>query len=113
MVLIVVIGVYPRPFFDRIQPSVAPIAGRFESLDSAQPVTASAVPAINGSGLAAKKGRTLSTALPLTQQGVPAYCEPGSRFSLGQPRRDAAASASPAPDAAGTVVEIGSGREHD
>ncbi len=30
MVLIVAIGVYPRPVFDRIRPSVAPIAARLE-----------------------------------------------------------------------------------
>ncbi len=33
MVLIVVIGVYPRPFFDRIRPAVAPIAARFPAPD--------------------------------------------------------------------------------
>jgi NADH-quinone oxidoreductase subunit M len=32
MVLIVVIGVFPGPFFDRIRPSVAPIAARVEAL---------------------------------------------------------------------------------
>ena len=33
MVLIVLIGVYPRPLFDRIRPAVAPIAARFQKLD--------------------------------------------------------------------------------
>ncbi|MDR3638768.1 MAG: NADH-quinone oxidoreductase subunit M, partial [Isosphaeraceae bacterium] len=32
MVLIVVIGVYPKPFLDRISPAVAPIAARLEKL---------------------------------------------------------------------------------
>jgi len=35
MVLIVVIGVYPKPFLDRISPAVAPIAARFETLTPA------------------------------------------------------------------------------
>ena len=37
MVLIVVIGVYPRPFFDRIRPAVAPIAARFPSPNGTEP----------------------------------------------------------------------------
>ena len=35
MVLIVVIGVFPGPFFDRIRPSVAPIAARVERVEAA------------------------------------------------------------------------------
>ena len=35
MVLIVWIGLYPRPFLERINPSVAPIAARFPSLNEA------------------------------------------------------------------------------
>ena len=31
MILIIYIGIYPQPFFDRIRPAVAPIAARFES----------------------------------------------------------------------------------
>ncbi len=34
MVLIVLIGVYPRPLFDRIRPAIAPIAARFQALDA-------------------------------------------------------------------------------
>ena len=32
LVLIVVIGVYPKPFFDRIRPAVAPIAAHLEAV---------------------------------------------------------------------------------
>src|SRR5262249_21376113 len=37
MVLIVAIGVYPRPFLDRIRPSVDVIAARFDAVDQAGP----------------------------------------------------------------------------
>jgi NADH-quinone oxidoreductase subunit M len=46
LVLIVLIGVYPKPFFDRITPSVEPIVARFpevgaaRSADSTQTVSA-------------------------------------------------------------------------
>src|SRR5262249_28644321 len=33
MVLIVLIGVLPAPFLDRIRPAVAPIAGRFQEIE--------------------------------------------------------------------------------
>ncbi len=35
MILIVLIGVYPRPLFNRIRPSIAPIAARLQALDVA------------------------------------------------------------------------------
>ena len=38
MVLIVVIGVFPGPFFDRIRPSVAPIAARVEASRAPRPI---------------------------------------------------------------------------
>jgi NADH-quinone oxidoreductase subunit M len=47
MVLIVVIGVHPRPFFARIRPAVAPIAARFPApdRDGARPASVVARPA--------------------------------------------------------------------
>jgi NADH-quinone oxidoreductase subunit M len=113
MVLMVVIGVYPRPFFARIRPSVAPIAGRFESSDPTQPVIASAVPAVSRSGFAAQPARDPSAASSLTQLAIPAYCEPGSRFSLSQLRRDAGASASGTREAAGRANDVGRRKGHD
>ena len=38
MVLIVAIGLFPGPFFDRIRPSVAPIAARVEAARAPRPV---------------------------------------------------------------------------
>ena len=38
MVLIVVIGVFPGPFFDRIRPSVAPIAARVDASRTPRPI---------------------------------------------------------------------------
>jgi NADH-quinone oxidoreductase subunit M len=35
MVFVVLIGVYPRPFFDRIKPAITPIASRFETQPAA------------------------------------------------------------------------------
>jgi len=36
MVFIVLIGVYPAPLFDRLRPTVAAIASRFDALDEAE-----------------------------------------------------------------------------
>jgi NADH-quinone oxidoreductase subunit M len=57
MVLIVAIGVYPRPWLDRLRPAVAPIAARFpapvENERSDAPVAMTRVPARVGAGTAA------------------------------------------------------------
>jgi NADH-quinone oxidoreductase subunit M len=111
MVLIVLIGVYPRPFFDRIQSEVAVIAARFEGLDASNPVTASSGPAVNQPVFAEQAARGLSAALPLTQKHAPAFCEPGSRFSLSQLRKDAGTSASRARRDAATRTDVGSVKE--
>jgi hypothetical protein len=113
MVLMVVIGVYPRPFFVRIRSEVAVIAARFEGLDASNPVTASRGSAVDRPVFAAQAARGLSAALPLTQKSAAAFCEPGSRFSLSQLRKEAGTSASRARRDAATPTDVGSVKEPD
>ena len=89
MVLIVAIGVYPRPFLERIRPSVAPIAQRFE-----QPVKPSLVTGVAqtrlGSAFAAPDGRK-GPPLKSVRVSVPVCCDPDSGLSLSRLRKVPAA----------------------
>jgi NADH-quinone oxidoreductase subunit M len=69
MVLIVAIGVYPKPFFDRIRPSVAEIARRFQD----QPVP--------------QVARNMAATKATPAAPVPACCEPASTLSLSRSRK--------------------------
>jgi NADH-quinone oxidoreductase subunit M len=87
MVLIVVIGVYPRPFLERIRPSVAAIAARFER--PARPdLAAGVVPTGLGGAFAAPASRA---GLPRTSLRVsapaPVCCDPDSSLSLSRFRK--------------------------
>jgi NADH-quinone oxidoreductase subunit M len=87
MVLIVVIGVYPRPFLDRIRPSVALIAAKFQALDEPQ--------AAPGMVQAGSVLRRIRAELPLTP--VPACCDPEPGLSRSRYRKAPATAAPPGP----------------
>jgi NADH-quinone oxidoreductase subunit M len=83
MVLIVVIGVWPGPFFERFRPAVAPIAARFPAPEP-YPVAAT------GAGLAAQAlaPRTgISRALLSFPAHRPVCCEPEGGLSLSRFRK--------------------------
>jgi NADH-quinone oxidoreductase subunit M len=99
MVLIVAIGVYPRPFLDRIRPSVDVIAARFDTLDEPGPAARMAqVHALQATKL-------IPAGLSFTQTPVvPDCCDPQAGLSLSRYRKvPASPSLSPSPSA-GTVT---------
>jgi NADH-quinone oxidoreductase subunit M len=99
MVLIVLIGVYPRPFFERFQPSVAEIAKGFA--DTGKP------PLVATSGAGAGAGTMIPAAtiprvpgaqgvrISLPQAALPACCDPDSSLSLSRYRKAAATATAP------------------
>jgi NADH-quinone oxidoreductase subunit M len=97
MVLIVVIGVYPRPFFDRLRPSVAVIAARFQGLNEPEAAT--------GVVRAGSVLRRIRAELPLTP--VPACCDPEPGLSRSRYRK-ALATVAPSGPVAGTALAPGS-----
>jgi NADH-quinone oxidoreductase subunit M len=98
MVLIVVIGVYPKPFFDRIRPSVAVIAGKFQGLDEPRAAT--------GVVRAGSVLRRIRAELPLTP--APACCDPGPGLSRSRYRKVPVPAQAPAGPVVGTALGQGS-----
>jgi NADH-quinone oxidoreductase subunit M len=100
MVLIVVIGVYPRPFFERFRPAVAAIAAKFPGPEPhlvvqgdaailAQHGAAPLTPSLSPLG----RGRPAFTAAPPTLRGSgtgpapPLTCDPDPGLSLSRYRK--------------------------
>ncbi len=77
MVLIVVIGVWPRPFLSRIRPSVAAIAARFEP----EPEPGESVP------VTPKVVKTILSTLRAPSKSLPACCDPQSGLLLSRYRK--------------------------
>jgi NADH-quinone oxidoreductase subunit M len=100
MILIVAMGVYPKPFFDRIRPTVAVIAARFQGLDTPQPA-----PAMARAGSPLK---SIPAGLSLTPAAtaVPDCCDPSSTLSRSQFRKVTP----PPPPPAGSIAGSGLGR---
>jgi NADH-quinone oxidoreductase subunit M len=100
MVLIVLIGVLPMPFFDRIRPAVAPIAARFEGLGKPKSARIGATGSGSGSGsgsgaaagplssaVAAQDARVRAAAGLGVTTPLPECCDPDSRLSLSRFRK--------------------------
>jgi NADH-quinone oxidoreductase subunit M len=83
MVLIVVIGVYPRPFFERFRPAVAAIAAKY-------PAPKPSLVAATGAGLAAQVQASragISRAVLTVPGQTPVCCDPERGLSLSRFRR--------------------------
>jgi NADH-quinone oxidoreductase subunit M len=107
MVLIVAIGVYPKPFFDRFRPAVAEIAAKFAAPAPSGPAMAGAVGADVHAATARRDAvRTSTVSGAVTAAGaVPACCDPVSSLSRSRFRKTPIAGA-----AVGGGVEDGTPR---
>jgi hypothetical protein len=85
MVLIVAIGVYPKPFFDRIRPTVAVIASRFPAPE--RPASTVAGGADVHASPAARDGGGRPAVTVAGAATLPACCDPASALTLARFRK--------------------------